>query len=59
MKVLVDLDCVKLSNFSNLKNKVRYLYALIPQGIVAKTFLVNFFLKNKLDEYNTLKEHLK
>jgi len=48
MKVLVDLDYVKLSNFSNLKNKVRYLHALIPQGIAAKKFLAISFLKNKL-----------
>jgi EPS-associated MarR family transcriptional regulator len=59
IKALVDVGYIKLNNFSNSNNKLNYLYLLTPKGILAKTFLVKKFLKIRLDEYNSLKEHLK
>ena len=59
IKGLIDIGFIKLENFSNAQNKLKYLYLLTPQGIAAKTRLTKKFLKIKQDEYNQLKELLK
>ena len=59
IKGLIDIGFIKLDNFSNAQNKIKYLYLLTPQGIAAKTRLTKKFLKIKQDEYNQLKELLK
>ena len=59
IKALVNIGFIKLDNFSNSKNKLKYLYVLTPQGIAAKTRLTKKFLKIKQKEYNELKKLLK
>jgi len=59
LKALLDIGYIKFENFSNSKNKVKYMYILTPEGISAKTLLTKKFLKIKLDEYNKLRELLK
>ena len=59
IKGLIDIGFIKLDNFSNAQNKIKYLYLLTPQGIAAKSRLTKKFLKIKQDEYNQLKELLK
>jgi len=58
IKALIDIGFIKLDNFSNAQNKLKYLYILTPQGIAAKTHLTKKFLKIKEEEYNKLKELL-
>jgi EPS-associated MarR family transcriptional regulator len=59
IKALIDIGLIKLDNFSNSENKLKYLYLITPQGIAAKTRLTKKFLKIKQKEYNQLKELLK
>jgi len=59
IKALIDIGFIKLENFSNSENKLKYLYLITPQGIAAKTRLTKKFLKIKQKEYNELKKLLK
>ena len=58
IKALINIGFIKLDNFSNSKNKLKYLYVITPQGIAAKTSLTKKFLKRKQKEYNELKKLL-
>ena len=58
IKALINIGFIKLDNFSNSKNKLKYLYVITPQGIAAKTRLTKKFLKRKQKEYNELKKLL-
>lgn len=58
IKALTEVGYVKLGNFTNSTNKIKYLYLLTPQGIKAKTYLTKKYLRIKLEEYNRLKELL-
>jgi len=59
IKALIDIGFIKLDNFYNSKNRLKYIYLITPQGIAAKTHLTRKFLKIKQKEYNQLKELLK
>lgn len=56
---LVDKGFVKLSNFTQSKNKANYIYELTPRGIRVKAALTVQFLERKRDEYNDLKAEIK
>lgn len=47
-----------MTNFSNNKNKLSYIYLLTPKGILKKTDLTYLFLKKKLKEYEDLQKEL-
>ena len=49
---------IKIQNFKNNKNKIRYLYILTPKGITKKTNLTINFIKKKSQEYDQLKKEL-
>ena len=51
---LVEKGLVKMQNFSQSKNKLRYAYLLTPAGVTEKSKLTAEFLKRKLEEYKTL-----
>jgi EPS-associated MarR family transcriptional regulator len=55
LKALMEKGLVKMANFSNSKNKFKYVYLLTPQGIAEKAALTSHFLKRKMEEYNALK----
>lgn len=55
LKALIDKGWVKVQNFSQSKNKFRYIYVLTPQGISEKVALTSRFLKRKMEEYDALK----
>ena len=59
LKALIDKGWVKIQNFSNNKNKLRYAYLLTPAGIVQKASLTSGFLQRKLQEYAALKQEIK
>jgi hypothetical protein len=46
---------VKIANFSNSKNKLKYVYLLTPQGIAEKVDLTSRLLNRKVEEYDVLK----
>jgi hypothetical protein len=44
-----------MQNFSNSKNKFKYVYLLTPMGIAEKVALTTQFLSRKMEEYEALK----
>ena len=55
MKKLIEKGWIKLSNFSNNKKKINYIYLLTPKGVEQKAILTLEFLKIKMNEYEMLK----
>jgi EPS-associated MarR family transcriptional regulator len=55
LNALIDKGFVKMANFSNSKNKFKYVYLLTPQGMAEKVTLTSRFLKRKMAEYDALK----
>ena len=49
---------IKIKNFKNNKNKIKYLYLLTPKGISKKAKLTVNFMKKKMFEYEELKKEL-
>ena len=59
LKALIDKGYVKMQNFSQSKNKFRYIYLLTPEGMAQKLALTGRFLKRKMQEYEALKAEIK
>ena len=55
LNALIDKGLVKMQNFSNSKNKFKYVYLLTPVGIAEKLALTTRFLSRKIEEYEDLK----
>ena len=55
LNALIDKGLVNLQNFSNSKNKFKYVYLLTPMGIAEKVALTTRFLSRKMEEYEALK----
>ena len=55
LNALIDKGLVKMQNFSNSKNKFKYVYLLTPIGIAEKLALTTRFLSRKMEEYEALK----
>ena len=55
LNALIDKGLVKMQNFSNSKNKFKYVYLLTPIGLAEKVGLTNRFLSRKMEEYEALK----
>ena len=55
LNALIDKGLVKMQNFSNSKNKFKYVYLLTPMGIAEKVTLTSRFLSRKIKEYEALK----
>ena len=49
---------VKIKRFKDTKNKLRYIYTLTPSGIEAKAQITLNFLKNKIEEYEEIKQQI-
>lgn len=49
---------IKIKNFRNNKNKIKYLYLLTPKGLSKKARLTVDFMKKKMIEYEELKKEL-
>ena len=58
LKALKGKGLIKIRNFRNNKNKVKYIYVLTPSGIALKTKLTINFMKRKIKEYDELKKEL-
>ena len=57
-QALVEKGLVKMQNFSQSKNKLRYVYLLTPAGVTEKSKLTAEFLRRKVAEYETLQAEI-
>jgi EPS-associated MarR family transcriptional regulator len=57
-QALVEKGLVKMQNFSQSKNKLRYAYLLTPAGVAEKSKLTAEFLRRKMAEYETLQAEI-
>ncbi|UYO93989.1 MarR family EPS-associated transcriptional regulator [Pollutimonas sp. M17] len=57
-QALVEKGWIKMQNFSQSRNKLRYAYLLTPTGVAEKSKLTAEFLKRKVTEYETLQAEI-
>lgn len=57
-QALVEKGLVEMQNFSQSKNKLRYVYLLTPAGVAEKSKLTAEFLRRKVAEYETLQAEI-
>ena len=55
---LIDMGFIKLSNFKDSSQKIKYSYFLTPKGIREKSIITNKFLVRKKQEYELLKKEI-
>jgi EPS-associated MarR family transcriptional regulator len=55
---LIDMGFVKLSNFKDSTQKIRYSYFLTPKGIREKSLVTSRFLVRKKQEFESLREEI-
>lgn len=55
LNALKNKGLVKISNFKNNPNKIKYIYVLTPKGLSIKTKLTLNFMKKKMREYDELR----
>jgi EPS-associated MarR family transcriptional regulator len=55
LRALVQRGWVKVTNFTNSRNKAAYMYLLTPRGIEAKAKITVRFLQAKMREYEALR----
>lgn len=58
LKALIDKGHVKVANFRQSDNKLRYAYVLTPNGIAERTLLTGRFLQRKMKEYEAIKAEI-
>ena len=57
-QALVEKCLIKMQNFSQSKNKLRYVYLLTPTGVAEKSKLTAEFLRRKVAEYEALQAEI-
>ncbi len=57
-QALVEKGLVKMQNFSQSKNKLRYAYLLTPARVAEKSKLTAEFLRRKVAEYEVLQREI-
>ena len=55
---LIDMGFVKLSNFKDSSQKVKYSYLITPKGIREKSLITNRFLVRKKQEFEALRDEI-
>lgn len=58
MNALIEVGAIKVQNFRDSKNKLRYAYFLTPKGFAEKSALAGDFLVRKLREYEAMKAEI-
>ena len=58
IKALKDKGLIKIKNFQKNDKKFDYLYLITPKGISIKSKLTINFMKQKMREYDDLKEEI-
>lgn len=59
LRALIAKGLVKMHNFNQADNKLKYMYVLTPSGIKEKSGLTYSFLARKLKEYEELSYEIK
>jgi len=57
-RALMEKGLVKMQNFGQSKNKLRYVYLLTPAGVAKKSKLTAKFLRRKVAEYEILQAEI-
>ena len=55
---LIEMGFVKLSNFKESSQKIKYSYLLTPKGIREKSLITSRFLVRKKQEFKLLREEI-
>ena len=55
---LIEMGFVKLSNFKDSSQKIKYSYLLTPKGIREKSLVTSKFLARKKREFEALREEI-
>ena len=55
---LIDMGFIKLTNFKDSSQKIKYSYLLTPKGIREKSLVTSKFLVRKKQEYELLKKEI-
>ena len=55
---LIDMGFIKLSNFKDSSQKIKYSYLLTPKGIREKSLVTSKFLVRKKQEYELLEKEI-
>ena len=55
---LIDMGFIKLTNFKDSSQKIKYSYLLTPKGIREKSLITSKFLVRKKQEYELLKKEI-
>ena len=55
---LIDMGFIKLSNFKESLQKIKYSYLLTPKGILEKSLVSSKFLVRKKQEFEQLKKEI-
>jgi len=58
LKALVEKGVIKAKNFYHNSNKISYSYCLTTKGVQEKTTVTYRFLKQKMQEYEVLKNEI-
>lgn len=58
-QALVKKGLIKMHNFNQSKNKLRYAYLMTPAGVAEKSKLTTKFLRRKVAEYEALQQEIK
>ncbi len=58
-QALVEKGLIKMQNFSQSKNKLRYAFLLAPAGMAEKSKLTAELLRRKIAEYEVLKTEIR
>ena len=58
LKALIDIGFVKVVNFKNSSQKLKYAYILTPKGIQQKIIITKQFITKKIQEYEKLKKFI-
>ena len=58
LRALIAKGLVKMQNFNQAENKLKYVYVLTPSGIKERSSLTYRFLERKMKEYEHLKAEI-
>jgi EPS-associated MarR family transcriptional regulator len=58
LKALIDIGFVKIHNFNNSNNKLKYVYILTPKAFQQKTSITKQFIAKKQQEYDKLNSYI-
>ena len=56
---LIDMGFVKLANFKDSSQKIKYSYLMTPKGIREKSLITSKFLVRKKQEFEALRKEIK